>query len=455
MINKDDTKILKLFELNTLNSLTTEKNIAIREKAHLELMNYPLLNYCPNSMYNPSVVDSILSISYSTAITKEEMADKLGNLINQSLIIQDVLSIIAISTTIDASKPFSIALIGDNMSLYDPTNSNRGGYYNSKDNKLVVVNKNSELNLKVVTHELAHKTIDIIFNHKSKPYYSLIKAQFDSKIYTKDKYHTAIKNTLLNIQSFIKKSSGLDIIFEDQNDTWKMGKSLSGILFPQNIKEFISTLKQYNLNIDTKFSWLDGYSPLGYVLLSLDFELADTLVKAGASIHPTILHVSSIFSSMELLNWFLENKQEIDINHKNCEGMTALDYANDPQMIKNLISLGAITYSYNYQPICSTDSECKDNEDNTITIKELSALNALLCFYNLDSFYDKYNEDAEFIVRLPEIIAAELYQGKIIEILEPLVEYWQEVVSPAVTAYQDQYDISDVCLNPLGYDKFF
>ena len=48
-------------------------------------------------------------------------------------------------------------------------------------------------------------------------------------------------------------------------------------------------------------------------------------------------------------------------------------------------------------------------------------------FYNQN--YDPSEEDDEFIVRLPQIIAGGLYEGKIVELLEPLVEYWQEKLS--------------------------
>jgi hypothetical protein len=87
------------------NHLATDENIAIREESHLKLMSHPLVNYCLNPIYSPSVVGSLISFSYSTVITKEEMADKLGGLINQSPIIKDVLSIAAISNTVVSSKP--------------------------------------------------------------------------------------------------------------------------------------------------------------------------------------------------------------------------------------------------------------------------------------------------------------------------------------------------------------
>jgi hypothetical protein len=400
------------------NPLATEENIAIREKSYLELMEYPLIDYCPSDRF--SIIANLLAVSYSRIITKEEVTTKFTILINQSPIIDDILSITVISIAIDSCKPFSIALIDEKMESYDPTSkSTTGGYYNGITNKLVVTNENDKLNLEFIIHELAHKTMKEIFNNSpSEPYNN------DS---LKDKYHNAIKNTLINIQAFIKKDFSLDIIFEDQSNTYQMGKTLSSILFPQylkgnDIQEFISLFKKNNLNINDKFSWLDGYSPLGIALSYLKFELADALIAAGANIKPNTLHVAAMIDNSEIMNWFLENKQEIDINNKDCEGMTALEYANDPQIIKTLISAGAVAYSPNFEPICSIDSECQDTEEDSITITEqLQALEKLLNFYNQN--YGPSEEDAEFIVRLPQIIAGGLYKGKIVEVLEPLAEY--------------------------------
>ena len=424
------------------NPLATKENIAIREEKHLELMAHPLTDYCPNPVHGPSVIDSILSISHSTVIKKEEITVKLTKLIKQSPIIDDVLSIVNSIATIN---PFSIALIGSQIQDHDPTyKSTTGGYHHPIYNRLVVTNENSELNLGFMTHELSHKAVNAGFDNGFKPY---------NNAASKERYHTAIKNTLLNIKDFISQGSGLDIIFEDQNDTWQMGKALSAILFPQyldkdSIPNFISLLKQYNLNIDDKFSWLDGFTPLGIALYYRKFELADALVEAGAAVRSTILHASSISSSMELLNWFLENKQDADMNSKDCYGMVALDYAWDSQMISKLISLGAVAYPPNYQPICSAALECGNTNNGAITEEQLSAIEAFLMLYHQ---YSEDKEDAEFIVRYPQIIAQGLYKGKVVDIFQPIAEYWEQDMSPVFREYIDRHDMSNPYAPLLDY----
>ena len=427
--------------------LVTKENIAIRWANKLELMQYPLMDNCPNPAFGFLSLNMLLSSAYSTALSKEEVSSELKVIHGQSFIIDEVFSIVARSITIDSNKTFSIALIGENIIEYDPTMEySTGGYHHSSENALVVTSENSELNVEFTIHELAHKMMGILFKNDQAPYNSAL---------IKEKYHNAIKNTLLNIQTFIKQDFGLAIVFENKNNTWQMEKTLSTALFLQylegeKIQEFISFLKQYNLNINDEFSWLGGYTPLGYALSFKKFELASSLVEAGAVIKPITVHIAAMFNSSSLLNWFLGNQHEIDINYKDCEGMTVLDYASEPEIIKMLISAGASAYPANIEPVCTNNLQFQNivEEDAEIKEEQLFALEKFLMLYNQ---YEKSEEDAEFIVRLPQIIAAGLYKGKIVEVFDPLNEYWQEEISPAAAAYHEQHDIGDLCLVSLVY----
>lgn len=405
------------------------KDWVTRELSHSELINHPLIDYCPKD--RSSIIDNLLSISYSTVITKEEVTYKLGKLLNQSSIIDGVLSVIAFSTTIESDTPLSLALINDEMAEYNPLRKNSGGYYSPSNNRLVVTNKDLELNVGFVTHELAHKAMDI-FDNNSKPFNEFSEA----------KYHNAIKATLLNIHQFIQQDFGLKITFEDQNNTWKMGKDLSSMLFPQylegnNIEKFILSFKNHNLNLNDQFPWLKGNSLLSKVMSYGKFEIADKLVEAGANIP----FIPNYMTHPDILNWFIHNNKKIDLDYVDCDNKTVLDYADgDHDLIHKLIS-NADVYPPNYSPICVVNYECPKGEYNTIEIiDQLSALEILLNFYNQNSSYNPESEDAEFIVRLPQIIAEGLYKGKIVEILEPLAEYWHEVISPAATEYISKHD---------------
>lgn len=427
------------------NPLGSETNVALREQNHLNLMQHPLINYSPNLFYKNYLFESLISVCYSIIFNKKDVEEFLLNLMAQSYFIEDILSVVGSSILSNSDEPFSIALLGENIEEYDPTlDKNSGGGYNTLSNRILVTNENLELNKEFIIHELSHKAIDLIFDNGADPY---------SNSNSKDQYHLAIKNTLLNIKEFIKQDFGLDINFENQDDTWQMGKVLSTILFPQylstqNIGEFISFFKEYNLNINKKFSWLGGALPIGIFLQTLKFDLADELIANGAVI-PELKNSLALSLDMDLLDWILENFSEVDINLKDQEGMTALDYAQDSQIIAKLISLGAIAYPTSYELICLADYEYPENEEDIDANNQLYALEKLLNFYNQG--YDQSDEDAEFIVRLPQIITAGLYEGPIVEIFKPVAEYWHEVISPAAESYQAEHYIGDICFASTDY----
>lgn len=432
--------------MDSLNPLATEENIAKRQENYLELMKHPIINYSPNPAYKVSPLEAFLSITYSTVIGKQEVDRDFSWLIMQSSpIIEDILSVVTTSISINPEK-YSIAIIGNKIEEYDPTiEPTITGRNDEIKNQLIITTEDKRINIPTFIHELSHKMMHLLYNDGD-PY--------DDK--SKDNYHQAIQKTLLNIQHFIKDSFNLEL--ENQNDSFKMGEVLFSMLFPQylqseSIQMFISILEKQNISIDNQFSWLGGYSPLEKVLLHLKFELADILVDSGAVINHNIIYLAVSINNIDMLNWALNKNQEINLNFRNDDGMTALDYANDPQIIKALIAAGSVPYSSNYEYICSINHNFQElTEVPIITEEQLSAFGTILLVYA--GSYTRDEEDGEFIVRFPEIIAAGLYKDEIIDIVEPMAKYWQEVISSATVAYQDEYDISGICLGGLDYINF-
>ena len=301
------------------------------------------------------------------------------------------------------------------------TSSNdMAGYYNKLDNRVVFTNKNYELNLKSIIHELSHKVMDSIFNNDSAPFNDSLK----------DKYHLAIKNTLLNIHKFIQQDFGLEIILEDSANRWKIGENIGSMLFPEesrDINKSILSFKSYNLELDDQFSWLGGYSLISKAIGCLNFELSDALVGAGAKIP----FVPNYMTHPDILNWFIYNKQKIDLDYKDCYEKTVLDLANGNQDLIHKFIVNSDVYPPNYNPTCIVNYQCPEIKSNMIEIEEqLYAIKILLDSYNTAlALYNENSEDSEFIVRLPQIIAAGLYKDKIIEILEPMAEYWHEYIT--------------------------
>ena len=165
----------------------------------------------------------------------------------------------------------------------------------------------------------------------------------------------------------------------------------------------------------SNFLGLMEKSLLSYALSCLKFDLADALVAAEA----TIPFIPSYMTYTDILNWFVANKQKMDLDCKDCNEKTVLDYAaGDSQLIKTLIT-NADIYPPDFAPICYVNYECQEEKVNsTIIEKQLGALELLLNFYNQG--YEENEEGREFIVRLPQIMAGGLYEGKIVEVLEPL-----------------------------------
>ena len=63
-------------------------------------------------------------------------------------------------------------------------------------------------------------------------------------------------------------------------------------------------------------------------------------------------------------------------------------------------------------------------------------------------------EDGEFIARLPEVIATDSYEGKIIDLLSPMTIFWEEYISPVVLDYVELSNPSGICLPLIETEGF-
>jgi hypothetical protein len=426
------------------NPLSTVDSVSNRKESHLELMKHPLLDYCPNPEIGLSITDNLSSITYSTMFNKHFFREEISKLIHKSSILAEIFSSNAVSTTTAAEKTPSIALVSGDIQDHDPTfTSSTGGYNNHLTNMLVVTNKNQEINSPFLAHELSHKLMHLLFANDSNPYHK-------NSTEVETNYHQAIKKVLLNIKQFIKEAFDLDITIKDTDSTWEIGKKLSLILYPQHMKDndiedYISALKEHDLDINDRLPWLNYSSTLRTTLRFLKFDIANELVKHGVETSPLTLMLESYLDNIEMLDWALSNNQVDNINYRDENGKSALDHAENPKIIETLISAGAKVYPPDYEENCSINPNYKEPQDlSPILTKQLDTLLWFLGALHLP--YEKSEEDCEFIVRLPQIIAADLYEGKIIDILAPMMEYWQEVISPAVQEYIEDHSNSDICL---------
>lgn len=417
-----------------------------------DMIDHPIINYCPNQIGTLPIIDSILSNSYSKTIKKDILFNGLTKLLRKSIITSDALKVVARSAIVTSDFPLSISFI-EKDTAYDPTIV---GHVHPASNSIIITNDQPLLNLGTTAHELSHQMNLELFNNNYKPY----------NITSEKIYHEALKDTLLNVAQFITPNLKNNIILTNQNNTYKIGKILSEILFPiileEDIDEFILSLEQFKFDINNRLPGLklshtlEPFSFLEHTLLyNSNFKLANALISKNINIeNDNILHLAVILKKLDVLHWFLENKKDIDINYINCNGETALDLAKDPKIIKTLISSGSIAYPPNHKLICPANDQCK-NIDKYSPVKQdtVKALSFLLSPYR--EGYTQKKEAVEFIVRLPEIIAKNLYKGKVIEILQPMDKYWQDVISPAAQEYIDKHDPSDICLATGELQDFY
>lgn len=223
-LENEEYKEFYLQQIDVDNDLATEENIAIREANYLELMNHPLINYCPNPVNGLDIINNLASVSFSTEINNFEFVHALATAANQSPIIGEMLSTIAISVNMYDDKQISIALIGDNIQEYDPTmEENDNGGFNPLKNSLTILNENQDLNAPTLVHELTHHSIHLLFKNMGVPYYK-------DSAELKAKYHQAIKSTLLNIKEFVYQKFNINIShIKNTDSTWEIGKKLYAI----------------------------------------------------------------------------------------------------------------------------------------------------------------------------------------------------------------------------------
>jgi hypothetical protein len=432
------------------NQLATQENIAIFEQNYADIKNHPLINYSPNSYFG-QLIETLSSITYSKIFNYENFKEHILSLLNKSPILGGILSSIAIPTKSD--NPLSIILVGGNISEFNPNfTSKTAGYYNDFTNSVVVTNAKGELNLPFLSHELSHKLMSLLFNNFSDPYN---KESIDQK----NKYKQSIRDSLLNIKEFIKNEFGFDIKIKDSETTWEIGKKLCAILFPQHLstedsfKELLSFLQESNFNVNDRLPWLNNDAILTQSTYYFNLDLADFLIKNGANeIDYSILVDTTKYK--DLVSWCL-SQENMNVNFKNSDGFSALDYATDHEIIDMLISAGVEVYPGNYQEICTINPGYDKFKISKTQQNQLDAIKVFLMLYQHNDIYDESEEDCEFIVRFPEIIAKDLYHGKVVDIFAPIATYWEEVISPSIYEYQAKHYDGNILLPILGDENTY
>ena len=347
-------------------------------------------------------------------------------------------------------NPTSIIHVGENITDYDlETKSTTLGYYRDINNR-IVVSANKEVGYDTLFHEMTHNLIQKIFKNDFLPYR-------DDKFHiifggNKPKDFLAFEKAKIEmfkyIQKFFKEEFSLTIIFEDENDSYKMGKTIADLIFSSNLNKdnilkFVEFFKKNDLDIDQYHQWL-GSKPFTQVMINFDKEMADIFMQeSDAKLDSIALIISVAESKKDLLEWFLSNTDEYDIDIINCNGETAISFSTDPEIIQLLISAGSNPYdAINYLDTCK---RCESLDYNGSTkLVQLDQVKAILGSY-LNGAYSKANEDAEIIARIVGILSFR-DDNKIVDLTNSFESYWEEFISPEIEYYLRDFGFNHVCM---------
>ena len=166
----------------------------------LELKKLPLIDYNTELALDYTIVDKLLSATYSKAFNQKTVKDQLVKMIFKHEVIYDVLSIVASDIAADQNKKFYIALLKDESAQsYTIPNGKPDpqAFYSTFGNYIYVHNNQSEFEGASLIHELTHKAMHVVFGENScNPY---------NNTNSKEKFHQAAKNTLFNLEDLIIK----------------------------------------------------------------------------------------------------------------------------------------------------------------------------------------------------------------------------------------------------------
>lgn len=337
-------------------------------------------------------------------------------------------------------NPFKIFISNENPLFLGST----GGMYIPGLNILFL---DEDFPLNFTVHELTHKLMDQIFDNRSAPY-----GKNDKELQII--YHRAIRETLKNIYEYFNNHFSQETKINLNSSTYKVAEELAFLLFPAyvseaNLEKLLEFIKNNDLSLYQQYEWLGSSSYMDEIL-SVEDGKPTKIKELGYVMPPDHLCNYSITYADDV-STFLFNNEDFDLNFRNAEGNAAIDIQESGEVIDLLIIAGAEVYPQHNVETCSLNPFYSE-QTIQVTDEIKSTINSLL--YLLISYtqdYDEDDEDDEFIVRYPQIIAEGNYQGDVVKILEPIAKFWDEHVYPRMLPYLGEN--KDMCENII--DSYF
>ncbi len=423
----EETRILKeqIEEVNKLREKLAEsekwmeqfqQNLEIREQNIQEMLNYSIAKESYNFNYQHNIIDRIISVCYSKTANQNEIAKNLIGLAKKSYVLHDALLLYTQNIQTKKVMP-KIIFLNTLLEEFNPTiDSTTKAYYDKVDCYIVVPLYEGKYPFDTVIHEIIHADMEI-FENDSKPYNSDL---------SKQKYYLAIKRTLINIKNFLNQNLKSNFDFKDNEHHYEMGKELFYWLFPQylsanEISKYIDKIRDADLDLNHNFCWLSNKTPLMQALSYDNEALADALLTEGATLTGTAREINmlKLFNSFAH-EWINKNTGKLEINNHNY--LIKINERNITKHDQLLIE----------EP-CERDK----------FLSEFNYFEDLLSSYR----YEEGKIDDEVIARFVQVIAKHQFEQNIVHILEPLEDFWLDVIHPFTEEVSDFYGIaSNMCL---------
>ncbi len=395
------------------------------------LEKHPVVNYCLNPTNKLSLISPILQNSYSKEPIYTTFISSLAEIINRSpTMIKDLLIFFAAAST---HAKINIQVI-KNMKEHIPTLKQglmQGlRTYSGEEQKTYITLLNEEDVYTFLLHEITHYSLSILFNQVyPNPYH------YNDEI-RKNLFSQAVRKTFVNIQDHLKNAYNYNITISEEESNFAIAEKINHLIEGFGYPTFFD-FHYRSLNLSDKLSKLGtnsiqvgvGFGDLGLIKLSL---LNNEPLDGNF-----LLEVIAQNNETNLFNWILENDINFDINYINIEGKTAIDYTSDPNLIKLMIQAGAKVYPSIYKDTCEhiimpniDDVANKIREEIPLDLKSIRQI--LSFAYG----YDESQQDSEFIAFVIQTLSSKKYfNPNIVEIIQPIIEYWDESIKPAIYEY--------------------
>lgn len=301
---------------------------------------YPIANHSPNIRLGFSVLDQLISCSYSNLIERYTLVNELNKLIGiKSPIIADILYTGALRAS---KQDLKIDFLDKISNAYPKEPEGINGVCKEWGALILVANnKVTSISADSFVHELAHVTMYTAMSPlKAIPY-----KYADTK--GGGVFDKALKTTLLNVKNYLNRNYQMNISFDEKDSSLDIGVKLNKVTSSPDFaiirgEKEVQELISITGNINAKF--LDSQSILQSAIKFNKDDIIKSLLLNGAETKGSgLLKYIVQLNKTDLLEWITINHIKIDVNEPlDCnDNDSAIADTVYPEMVKLLLKAGA------------------------------------------------------------------------------------------------------------------